>query len=150
MLTACKPGSVPPQREGDDHSSRASVTGRLCNLPGRRLGNSPVSVCLRRAAPIWFCLPVGLPCRRCCRRAVRSYRTLSPLPAVAKAAAAVFFLWHYPCRPRRVLPGTVFPWSPDFPLSIRRAAIRPSGGLEYRLIKNDAELKMTLNNLKPY
>ena len=83
--------------------------------------------------------------------AVRSYRTLSPLPAVAKAAAAVFFLWHYPWgRPRRVLPGTVFPWSPDFPLSIRRAAIRPSGGREYRLIKNDAELKMTLNNLKPY
>ncbi len=45
--------------------------------------------------------------------AVRSYRTLSPLPAMP----AVCFLWHFPWgRPRRVLPGTVFPWSPDFPL----------------------------------
>jgi hypothetical protein len=26
------------------------------------------------------------------------------------------FLWHFPWgRPRRALPGTVFPWSPDFP-----------------------------------
>ena len=29
---------------------------------------------------------------------------------------AVYFLWHFPWgRPRRALPGTVFPWSPDFP-----------------------------------
>jgi hypothetical protein len=47
--------------------------------------------------------------------AVRSYRTLSPLP-VAEATLAVCFLWHFPWgRPRRVLPGTYFPWSPDFP-----------------------------------
>jgi hypothetical protein len=27
------------------------------------------------------------------------------------------FLWHFPWgRPRRALPGTVSPWSPDFPL----------------------------------
>ena len=39
------------------------------------------------------------------------------------------FLWHFPWgRPRRALPGTVFPWSPDFPRpDTRRAAIRPSG-----------------------
>ena len=60
--------------------------------------------------------------------AVRSYRTISPLPA-PKGLGGVF-LWHFPWgRPRRVLPGTVFPWSPDFPPSAsrRRAAIRPSG-----------------------
>jgi hypothetical protein len=29
----------------------------------------------------------------------------------------VYFLWHFPWgRPRRTLSGTVFPWSPDFPL----------------------------------
>ena len=48
--------------------------------------------------------------------AVRSYRTLSPLPDEAEASQAVCFLWHFPWgRPRRALPGTVFPWSPDFP-----------------------------------
>ena len=32
-------------------------------------------------------------------------------------AWAVCFLWHFPWgRPRRLLAGTVFPWSPDFPL----------------------------------
>ncbi len=50
--------------------------------------------------------------------AVRSYRTLSPLPAKPKGEQAVYFLWHFPWgRPRRALPGTVFPWSPDFPPS---------------------------------
>jgi hypothetical protein len=48
--------------------------------------------------------------------AVRSYRTLSTLPALPESKQAVCFLWHFPWgRPRRVLPGTVFPWSPDFP-----------------------------------
>ena len=48
--------------------------------------------------------------------AVRFYRTLSPLPALPESTQAVFFLWHFPWgHPRRVLPGTVFPWSPDFP-----------------------------------
>ena len=45
--------------------------------------------------------------------AVRSYRTVSPSP---QHAAAVYFLWHFPWgHPRRALPGTLFPWSPDFP-----------------------------------
>lgn len=65
-------------------------------------------------------------------RAVRSYRTLSPLlhrkpnpeaerPQAAPEArwaqdAAVCFLWHCPWGcPRRTLSGAVFPWSPDFP-----------------------------------
>src|SRR5580658_5593154 len=47
-----------------------------------------------------------------------------------RAGSAVYFLWHFPWgRPRRALPGTVPPWSPDFPLPARRrrAAVRPSG-----------------------
>ncbi len=66
--------------------------------------------------------------------AVRSYRTLSPLPATGqRLRRAVCFLLHFPWgRPRRALPGTVSPWSPDFPPPAQgnpepKAAIRPSG-----------------------
>ncbi len=50
-------------------------------------------------------------------RAVRSYRTISTWP---RRSAVVCFLWHYPLTRhhslvRRVLPGTVPRWSPDFP-----------------------------------
>jgi len=66
--------------------------------------------------------------------AVRSYRTLSPLPDGFDPKIknqAVYFLWHFPWgRPRRALPGTVFPWSPDFPLRNYQgnpaAAIQPT------------------------
>ena len=64
---------------------------------------------------------------------MRSYRTISPLPPAAAKGGEFggVFLWHFPWgRPRRALPGTVLPWSPDFPPSAertrRRAAIRPS------------------------
>ena len=63
-------------------------------------------------------------------RAVRSYRTLSPLPsrvASRPAIKAVCFLWRFPWgRPRRTLSGAVSVWSPDFPPLFRR---RPSGRL---------------------
>jgi hypothetical protein len=62
--------------------------------------------------------------------AVRSYRTVSPLPTSRhRYEPAVYFLWHFPWgRPRRVLPGTVPPWSPDFPLP-GKAEERPSSRL---------------------
>ncbi len=88
-------------------------------------------------APPLFGLAPGGVCRAAdvAAGAVRSYRTLSPLPASRGTEApgpgrAVCFLWHFPWgRPRRALPGTVFPWSPDFPPPglRRKAAIRPSG-----------------------
>jgi len=60
-------------------------------------------------------------------RAVRSYRTLSPLPKVVYTAEAVYFLWHFPWGyPRRVLPGILFPWSPDFPLPDLAGSNRPT------------------------
>lgn len=57
--------------------------------------------------------------------AVRSCRTFSPLPSMM----AVSSLWHFPsARAARALPGTLLPWSPDFPLTHKeQAAIRPSG-----------------------
>jgi hypothetical protein len=88
---------------------------------------------LRLAAPpsLFGLAPGGVyhaaPVARC---AVRSCRTVSPLPAgcLATLARAVCFLWHCPWgRPRRPLTGTVFPWSPDFPLPLTRQ--RPSSRL---------------------
>jgi len=81
--------------------------------PGRQ-AETPVGP--RRPRPPLFGLAPGGVCRAApvARGAVRSYRTLSPLPGVNRRA--VCFLWHFPWgRPRRALPGTVFPWSPDFP-----------------------------------
>ena len=60
--------------------------------------------------------------------AVGSYPTFSPFPL----GEEVCFLLHFPWgHPRRALPGTVFPWSPDFPpLTIfRRCKGRLSGQL---------------------
>ena len=62
---------------------------------------------------------------------MRSYRTVSPLPPARylRDRPAVYFLWHFPWgRPRRALPGTVPPWSPDFPLPAQGGE-RPSGRL---------------------
>jgi len=104
----------PPERMMAIHLGRL-LPDASCNQPGWRPGNglsgkpdmsplfglAPGGVC--RAAPVTSC-------------AVRSYRTLSPLPASRGPRQAVCFLWHFPWgRPRRTLSGTVFPWSPDFP-----------------------------------
>ena len=90
------------------------------------------------AVPIRSCSRRGLPCRRRCRRR----GALLPHPfTLARGfprgygpggARAVCFLWH--ClrgRPRRALPGTVPPWSPDFPLRRSEATARPSGALRF-------------------
>jgi hypothetical protein len=73
------------------------------------------------AVPIRSCSRWGLPCHPCCqgRGALLPHRF-----ALARGsrtlARAVCFLWHCPWgRPRRPLAGTVFPWSPDFPLRPR-------------------------------
>src|SRR5579859_2628014 len=84
--------------------------------PGRRRGNAP----RRRtgAPPLLGLAPGGVyHAASVAGRAVRSYRTLSPLPfAALNRRKAVCSLWHFPWgRPRRTLSGTIFPWSPDFP-----------------------------------
>jgi len=87
----------------------------------------------RRAAPTWSCSRRGLPCRD----RYRPCGALLPHPFIlawrAEADQAVCFLWHFPWgRPRRVLPGSVLPWSPDFPPSRASAKQRPSGHLAPR------------------
>ena len=133
---ACKPGSVPRSawERGDGHSSRMPVARHLLR-PTRAAHLETRLAVFWAAAPPLFGLAPGGVCRAVpvARTAVRSYRTLSPLPRclVADGAGAVCFLWHCPWgRPRRRLSGTVLPRSPDFPpcLPIRwLLAERPSG-----------------------
>ena len=100
--------------------------------PGRRRGNAlgswpsrPYSVLL----PVGFTMPSPLPEPRCALTA--PFHPCRPTPETGPGAGlAVFFLWHFPWgRPRRALPGTVFPWSPDFPLPMGSHGKRPSSHL---------------------
>jgi hypothetical protein len=78
-------------------------------------------------------------------RAVRSYRTISTWP---HRSAVVCFLWHCPLTKdrslaRRVLPGTVPRWSPDFP-PLRRyqhSGGRPTLWHDHRLARCTAARK---------
>ena len=98
--SADKPGSV-----WDDHSSATSVTGCL-KRPTRRH--------LRAAGCRWHVSLFGLAPEGVYRAAhvtadaVRSYRTLSPLPAAGTnpVTSAVCFLLHFPStRAAQALPG---------------------------------------------
>src|SRR5262245_42729012 len=81
--------------------------------------------------PFLFGLAPGGVCRAAviADGAVRSYRTLSPLPRRRRGGSFSVAL-SLKCPPlarqafRRTLSGTVCPWSPDFPPS------RPFGGCE--------------------
>ena len=102
--------------------------------PSDRTGTSLRSVADQKpatttAAPIRSCSRWGLPCRPCCqgRGALLPHRFALARGTRNGLARAVCFLWHCPWgRPRRPLAGTVFPWSPDFPL---RQPQRPSSCL---------------------
>jgi hypothetical protein len=106
-----------------------------CDRPERRREGSPgiPDHSGMPAAPTWSCSRWGFPCRRRRRRrgALLPHRfTLAGCPQW-RDRPAVYFLWHFPWgRPRRVLPGTVPPWSPDFPLPAQSGE-RPSGRLAH-------------------
>ena len=133
--SACKPGSGWPEDRSPDVTAiplgRASLRASS-NQPGRldlETGPSslagehrPYSVLL----PVGLAMPSPLPGPRCALTApFHPYRT--------PRRAAVRSLWRFPWgRPRRTLSGTVFPWSPDFPPSQARAAVRPTGEGEMR------------------
>ena len=102
-----------------DHSSRTTLARRL-QQPTRATDRNQIHM------PPLFGLAPGGVCRAApvARRAVRSCRTLSPLP---RRNAAVCSLWHCPwSRLRRALPGTVVPWSPDFPRAPESTRGRPT------------------------
>lgn len=122
--TVCKPGSVHlPEKDG-----RPFLWDAPCGTPHATNPNDgaeePPTVPQATRLPFLFGLAPGgvCPAARVAAGAVRSYRTVSPLPAPSpanrNAVWAVCFLWHFPWgRPRRPLAGTVPPWSPDFPPS---------------------------------
>ena len=124
---ACKPGSVPGKPRGTViHLGRPSPDVS-CDRPGQRPGNRPVPP-QRHSCPYLVLLRVGfaeprlLPAARCALTA--PFHPYRPVPG---HEAAVYFLWHFPWgRPRRVLPGTLFPWSPDFPLPAIAGSDRPA------------------------
>ena len=92
---ADKPGSVV-----GNHSSRRRVAAALEQPTRTRRGP-------RHGVPIWPCSRWGLPCRPVARLAVRSYRTISPLPDPRGAIGGIFLL-HFPsARAAQALPGTV-------------------------------------------
>ena len=130
MQAACKPGSVPAGDAGGGrpflwdarhHTPRATY-------PDDRPGSGPAPA--GAVVPMRSCSRWGLPCRRRCR-----WRgALLPHPFTLtrrrprSPRRADCSLWHFPWgRPRRALPGTVLPWSPDFPPppSPAGAAVRP-------------------------
>jgi hypothetical protein len=138
---ACKPGSVQPRNPGDGTTIPLSPALRQGSRgqPGRRGGNAPAARSRRtaRRSPLFGLAPGGV-CHAStvAGAAVRSYRTLSPLPGVAFARPGGLLsvalslrlgarLAAYP-SPRRPLAGTVFPWSPDFPPA--HAARTQAGG----------------------
>jgi hypothetical protein len=135
--TACKPGSVrvPSELEArDDHSSGTHLAVRLARPT--RTAERECSCALRRGRPYSVLLPVGfavpplLPGARCALAA--PFRPC-PRDTSRHLARAVCFLWHFPWgRPRRRLSGTVFPWSPDFPLSPLGDSGRPAVWQWYR------------------
>ena len=107
------------------------LPGASCDRPERRRGGPP-GIPRTRCLPLLLGLAPGgvFPAAAVAGGAVRSYRTVSPLPpAGGSGRTAVYFLWHFPWgRPRRALPGTAPPWSPDFPPSAQGGE-RPSGRL---------------------
>ena len=100
---ACKPGSVV-----DSHSSRRRVTATLEQPTRRHCGP-------QHGLPIWSCSRWGLPCRSVAGLAVRSYRTISPLPS-CRSSLGGYLSVALSVGSRR--PGVTWHralWSPDFP-----------------------------------
>ena len=96
--TACKPGSVRAVLVRDGHSSRTRLAARLAR-PTRTTERE--CSCALRALPSLFGLAPGgvCPAAAVAGGAVRSYRTISPLPPMSsqgRQGLGGVFLWHFP------------------------------------------------------
>jgi len=127
---ACKPGSVPVAGRWPFLWDARYRTPRATDPDGDAETHPAIA-----GQPSLLGLAPGGVCRAdlVAEAAVRSYRTVSPLRnrrILSPTKHAVCSLWHCPWgRPRRALPGTVFPWSPDFPRRTVARPPRPSGHL---------------------
>ena len=97
------------------HLGRPSP-GASRDRPGR-LVRKPTAAVWTAARPYMVLLPEGfaVPCPspgpRCALTA-----PFHPCPLASRPERVVCSLWHFPWGyPRRALPGSVLPWSPDFP-----------------------------------
>ena len=125
--------------------------------PERRRGRPARQHGYRRTAcrsylvllPVGFALPPPLPAARCALTA--PFHPCRPGSPKGADGFGGVFLWHFPWgRPRRGLPGTVLPWSPDFPPSTqdqfgRRAAIRPSGMGRFGIMRPGCQTREVKN-----
>jgi len=106
----------------DSHSSRPGVAAWLQQPTREQRGP-------RYRSPIWSCSEWGLPCRTALAPyAVRSYRTLSPLPVPLRAIGGLLSV---ALAVSSRCPGVTWHsalWSPDFPRCAYRAT-RLSGRL---------------------
>jgi hypothetical protein len=92
------------------------------DLPGSPCG--PHVTAFRPSASLFGLAPGGV-CRAVgvAAPAVRSYRTISPLPAPLARRLGGIFLLHFPwTRVPQALPGTLALWSPDFPPCAKHTA----------------------------
>ena len=138
--TVCKPGSVPAMRVMAIHLGR-SLPSASRDLPGQRRGNPPVEPV--HMPPLFGLAPGGV-CHAVAVAgdAVRSYRTLSPLPAAFEterrrryALCGTFpgvtpaGCYPAPCfrGARTFLPPAGFPWTGERP-SDRLAVFRLEPG----------------------
>jgi hypothetical protein len=101
--------------------------------PARRAPALPATACRSYLVllPVGFSLPPPLPEARCALTA--PFHPCRPPECYSQTGTglAVCFLWHFPWgRPRRALPGTVPPWSPDFP-PLAKYKERPSDRLAW-------------------
>ena len=140
---ACKPGSVRRRQAARVTAIPLGrrLPGASSNLPGRPDPDTGPGRRLRRSAPSLFGLAPGGVCRAAsvAGSAVRSYRTVSPLPLTLAGSAGGLFSVALSLEfaalargfLRRTLSGTACPWSPDFPPSaaFRHWPERPSGRL---------------------
>jgi hypothetical protein len=106
----------------DGHSSGTFVAERLARPTRAAARKARPAVPAKAGAacrsylvllPVGFTLPPPLPAARCALTA--PFHPCRPPPRRTGGLGGMF-LWHFPWgRPRRALPGTVPPWSPDFP-----------------------------------
>jgi hypothetical protein len=108
--SADKPGSVL-----GNHSSGTCVTAGLKRPTRTRRGP-------RQRVPIWSCSRWGLPCRSVARLAVRSYRTVSPLPRTLRPFGGLLSVALSVGSRRPGVTWHLALWSPDFPPP-RKAAV---------------------------
>ena len=103
------------------------------NLPGRRARDGPRGLLRDRLRPYSVLLPVGLAGRRPLPAgAVRSYRTVSPLPAVEPAGGLVSVALSLGLPPPDVIRHRVS-MEPELPPPPKAAAIQPTGEPDRRV-----------------